>query len=184
MEDREITDLFFERSEQAISELSKKYGKLLLHISNNVLNNREDVQECINDTYLAVWNSIPPQRPEPLSAYVCRIAKNLSLKKYRDLHAKKRNSAYDVSLDELSNCFSGGSLEEIYTAKELGQAINAFLGTLDETSRVLFLRRYWFHDSVKDISKMLGISENTCSVRLNRIRGRMREYLLKEGFSV
>ena len=183
MEDQKIVDLFFIRSEVAIKMLAEKYEKLLYKISFNILNNHEDVAECINDTYLGVWNAIPPQRPNPLCAFVCRITRNLSLNRYRKKTAEKRSSMLEVSLDELATCVPTLSAEEEWSAKELGKAIDAFLETLDAENRVLFVRRYWFTDSVKDLALMLHISENLVSVRLNRVRKQLKKYLEKEGFA-
>lgn len=183
MEDQKIVDLFLARSEMAIKMLAEKYEKLLYKISFNILSNNEDVMECINDTYLGTWNAIPPAKPNPLSAFVCRITRNLSLKKYRARTAAKRNSQLEVALDELVEVISVPSAEEEWRAKELGRAIDAFLETLDKENRVLFVRRYWFTDSVKDLAEVLHISENLVSVRLNRIRKQLKSYLEKEGFA-
>ena len=183
VEDQKIVDLFFARSEMAIVMLAEKYEKLLYKISFNILNDHEDVAECINDTYLGVWNAIPPQRPNPLSAFVCRIARNLSLNRYRRKTAGKRNSTLEVSLDELAACVPTPSAEEEWNARELGRAIDAFLETLDAEKRVLFVRRYWFTDSIGDLAGLLHMSENLVSVRLNRIRKQLKRYLEKEGFA-
>ncbi len=184
VEDQKIVDLFFARSEMAIKMLADKYERLLYKVSFNILNNNEDVAECINDTYLGTWNAIPPQRPTPLSAFVCRIARNLSLKKYRAKTAAKRNSQLEVALDELVSVGLVPSAEEEWNAKELGRAIDAFLDTLDKENRVLFIRRYWFADSIRDLAQSLHISENLVSVRLNRTRKQLKSYLEKEGFAV
>ncbi|MBQ8662248.1 MAG: sigma-70 family RNA polymerase sigma factor [Eubacterium sp.] len=183
MEDQKIVDLFFARSEMAITMLAEKYERLLYKISFNILSNNEDVVECINDTYLGTWNAIPPQRPNPLSAFVCRITRNLSLKKYRARTAAKRNSELEVALDELVMVVPVPSAEEEWSAQELGRAIDAFLETLDTENRVLFVRRYWFTDSIKDLAELLHISENLVYVRLNRMRGQLKSYLEKEGFA-
>lgn len=184
MEDQKIIELFFARSELAIQALAAKYEKLLYKISFHILQDREDVAECLNDTYLGVWNAIPPARPNPLSAFVCKITRNLSLKKYRANTAAKRDATMDVSLEELEPCIPTPSAEEEWSAQELGRAINRFLHTLDKESRVLFVRRYWFSDSVGDIAKDLRISENLASVRLKRIRKRLKIYLEQEGYGV
>ncbi len=183
MEDQKIVDLFFARSEMAIKMLAEKYEKLLYKISYNILSNNEDVMECINDTYLGTWNAIPPHRPDPLSAFVCKITRNLSLKKYRSRTAAKRNCQMEIVLDELALSVPVPSAEEEWNAKELGRAIDAFLETLDKDNRVLFVRRYWFADSVKDLAGVLHISENLVSVRLNRVRKQLKKYLEKEGFA-
>ena len=184
MEDQKIIELFFARSELAIQALASKYEKLLHKISYHILQNNEDVAECLNDTYLGVWNAIPPARPNPLSAFVCKITRNLSLKRYRDNTASKRDATMDVSLEELSTSIPTPSAEEEWNAIELGRRINYFLGTLDKESRVLFVRRYWFADAVGDIAGDLHISENLASVRLGRIRKQLKKYLEQEGYGI
>lgn len=184
MEDDNIVALFFERSEQAIKELSAKYGKLIFHVSNNILNNREDAKECENDTYLGVWRAIPPEKPNPLVSFVCRIARNLSLKKRRYNKAKKRDSSFDEAMEELDDCIPIPSAEEVWLTKELGRVVNQFIGTLSEEERILFLRRYWFSDSIAMIARQFNMSENNVSVRLFRIRAKLKEYLGEEGFSL
>ena len=181
MEDQEIIALFISRSEQAVAELDGKYGSLLHRISGNILHSDEDAAECVNDAYLGVWNAIPPARPNPLCAFVCRIVRNLSLKKYREQTALKRGPA--LPLEELANCIPTPSAEEAVSARELGRAICRFLDGLDRESRVLFLRRYWFSDPVKDIAPRLGMSENAVSARLRRLRIRLQQYLQKEGYA-
>lgn len=184
MDDQKIIELFFERSELAIQSLAAKYEKLLHKISFQILHNDEDVAECLNDTYLGVWNAIPPTRPNPLSAFVCKITRNLSLTKYRANTAAKRGASIDVSLEELASYIPTPSAEEEWSAKELGRQINGFLHTLEQENRVLFVRRYWFADSVKDIARDLRISENLVSVRLKRIRKQLKTFLEKEGYLV
>ena len=146
MTDEEIIRLFFERSEQAIAELAKAHGSAAARVARNILGSERDAEECLNDTYLAVWNAIPPQKPDPLRTFVCKIARNLAAAKYHANTAKKRNSRYDAALDELEGCLAaggsvevpaemdttaaGGSVEEAYDAKELSEAINAFLSSL------------------------------------------------------
>ena len=184
MDDQRIIELFFARSELAIQSLAAKYEKLLHKISFQILHNDEDVAECINDTYLGVWNAIPPTRPNPLSAFVCKITRNLSLNKYRSNTAAKRDDSMDVSLEELAPSIPTPSAEEEWNAKELGKQINRFLHTLEQENRVLFIRRYWFADSVKDIARDMRISENLASVRLKRIRKQLKNFLEKEGYVV
>lgn len=185
MDDDKIIELFFERSEIAISELSKKYGPLCSKIANNILHNSLDVEECVNDTYLGVWNSIPPQKPNPLMAYVCKIARNLAIKKYHSNSAVKRNSNYDISLDELEYCLGSiNSVEDDYNMKILAEKIDAFLDNIAPESRVIFMRRYWFSDSISDIADMLSVNNHNVSVRLHRIRENLRKYLMKEGYEL
>lgn len=184
MDDQKIIELFFDRSELAIQALAAKYEKLLHKISFHILQNNEDVAECLNDTYLGVWNVIPPERPNPLSAFVCKITRNISLKKYRANTAAKRDASMDLSMEELEPCIPTPSAEEEWNAQELGRTINRFLHTLELENRVLFVRRYWFADSVKDIAEELRISENLASVRLKRIRKQLKKYLEEEGYTV
>ena len=182
MEDRRLIGLLFARSEQAITALAQRFGRRLYVTAYNILNSREDAEEAVSDTYLAIWNAIPPEQPDPLEGYVYRTGRNIALKKLRFLSAQKRSSQYDISLEELSAVLSGESLEETLDARILGQTIDYFLDTLPKQSRILFLRRYWFGDSIKQLSKDFSLSENTISVRLSRIRTQLKDYLNKEGF--
>ena len=185
MTDEEIINLFFERSEQAIDELAKKHGSAAARVARNILGNGQDTEECVNDTYLGAWNAIPPQKPSPLRTFVCKIARNLATKKYHANTAEKRNSQYDLALDELEEYLADNSgVEEAYEAKELRSAINGFLATLTPSDRFLFLRRYWYSDPVKDIAEMAHSTTNSVAVRLFRIREKLRHYLEKEGLLV
>ena len=180
MDDRQIIALFYERSEQAIAELSKKYGDLCFKIAINILNNPQDAEECVSDAYFGVWNSIPPQNPDPLRAYLCRIVRNLALKKLRANTALKRGGQLEVSLSELENCIPDKSFDEHLSARELTAQLNAFLSTLHRDDRVMFLKRYWFSEPLSEISKTFGITEHNASVRLGRIRKKLHQYLNKE----
>ena len=143
MTDEEIIDLFFERSEQAIAELAKKHGGAAANVARNILGNERDAEEVVNDTYLGVWNAIPPHRPDPLRTFVCRIARNLATKKYHANCAQKRNSHYDVALDELAECIpDSSSVEDYMEADELAAIIDRFLDTLSYEDKFLFMRRY------------------------------------------
>lgn len=185
MEDSKIIDLFYARSEQAIMELSQKYGAVCAKIARNILNSELDAEECVNDAYLGAWNTIPPQRPNPLLTYICRIVRNLSIKKYHSNTSAKRNSYYDVALDELEDCLSScETVEDTLSAKEFAHVLDDFLDTLDAESRVMFVRRYWYSDPISSIADRLRMSNNNVSVRLSRIRSRLKKYLRKEGFEV
>ena len=169
MTDTEIINLFFERSEQAITELARKHGNAVARVARNILGNEQDTEECVNDTYLGT----------------CKIARNLATMKYHANTAEKRNSHYDVALDELEDCFSDGkSIEDEYDAKELSDAINSFLATLNYTDRFIFTRRYWYSDPLQDIAKMANTTTNSVTVRLFRIREKLKHYLVKEGLLV
>lgn len=182
MEDRQIIHLLFQRAENAIAALSRKFGKRLQGIALNILENHHDAEEAVNDTYFAIWNAIPPAQPDPLAGYVYRTGRNIALNKLRGMTADKRDSRYDLSLEELSDILSGENPEETLDARLLGQAISRFLDTLPKEQRVIFLRRYWFGDSVKEIARAMGVSENVLSVRLYRIRAMLKTYLHQEGF--
>ena len=185
MTDMEIINLFFERSEQAIDELAKKHGNAVARVARNILGNEQDTEECVNDTYLGTWNAIPPHRPTPLRTFVCKIARNLATKKYHVNTAEKRNSQYDLALDELEEYLAdNSSVEEAYDAKELAEAINGFMATLNYTDRFIFTRRYWYSDPVQDIAKMAHSTTNSVTVRLFRIIEKLRHYLAKEGLLV
>ncbi len=180
MLDEKIIELFFERSDQAINELDSNYGKVFHKLSYNILYDRRDVEECINDSYLGVWNVIPPERPNPLLTFVCKIVRNISIKKYHAKTARKRNSTYDVAMSEVENhILSPNSVETEMEAKELAHIIEEFLDTLTVENRVIFIRRYWFSDTYKDIADRIGITEKNVSMRLTRIRKQMREYLVE-----
>ena len=182
MEDQKIVELFFERSEQAIDELAKKYGRACMTMATNILSDRRDAEECINDAYLGVWNTVPPQRPAPLLSYLLRILRNLAVNRYHANTAAKRNSSYDVALEELENCLSGGtSAEDALDARELGRMINRFLAGVDADSRVLFLRRYYWADSIPVLARHFHTSSHNISVRLSRLRGKLKKYLIQEG---
>ena len=177
MDDKQIIHLFFERSEQAITELSQKYGDLCMKIARSILNDPQDAEECVNDAWLGAWNSIPPQTPDPLRAYICRIVRNHSLKKLRANTALKRGSQFEVSLSELEDCISGSSLDEQLAVSELTAQINAFLSALPRDDRVMFVKRYWFSESLSEIADTFAITENNASVRLSRIRGKLHQHL-------
>lgn len=180
MNDERIIELFFERSEQAIKELDSKYGKVFHSLSFKILSNHQDAEECVNDSYLGTWNAIPPAKPNPLLAFVCKIVRNISLKRYEQNTAVKRNSHYDVAMEELGDCLaSTTTIEEEIAERELTKIIESFLDSLSKENRVIFLRRYWFSDTYADISKQVGLTENNVSVRLTRIRKELREYLLE-----
>ena len=182
MEDKNIIKLLWERAESAIEELAKKFGKRLMAIALNILGIYQNAEESVNDTYLAVWDTVPPNKPEPLAGYVYTTGRNISLNRLKYLTAEKRDGKYDVSIDELANCIPAPALEETVEARELGAAINRFLGTMNADNRALFLRRYWFGDDLKDIAKDLNLRPNAASVRLGRIRMQLREFLMKEGY--
>lgn len=180
MEDRSIIALLFARKEQAIAALSQRFGNRLRQLAANILSDRRDTQEVVSDTYLALWNTIPPQNPDPLEPYVYRVGKNLALKRLRENTAEKRRGNYDMSLEELEGCIPGQCLEEAVSAKELGRAINRYLSTLSAENRRIFLRRYWYGDSVSLIARHYALTQNAISLRLSRMRDGLQAFLEKE----
>lgn len=182
MLDEEIIELFFARSEHAIEELEAKYGRICMQTSYNILGDNADAEECVNDSYLGVWNAIPPTRPNPLLTYLLKVVKNISLNRYHKNTASKRNSSYDIAVDELENVLvSKDDIESALESEELTRVIEEFLDSLSKENRVIFIRRYWFYDNYEQISKRMGMTEKNVSVRLTRIRKEMREYLLERG---
>ena len=180
MQEKHIILLLQERNEDAIPALADQYGRKLLRLASNILSSEADVQECINDTYLAVWNTIPPNHPASLSAYVLRVCKNIAVSRLRANTAQKRSS-YEVALDELSEAVGTSALEDAVAARELGRAIDRFLDTLNRDNRAIFLRRYWHGDSIAHIAAQYRTRENGISTRLCRIRKKLKDYLTKEG---
>ena len=182
LKDQQIIDLFFERSEQAIGELIRKYGTAMKSVAANILKDAQDAEEAVNDTYLAVWNRIPPEHPKYLGAYVCRIARNISLKRHEANTAQKRNSYYDVALEELEATIPAlATVESAYDARELTRYLNLFLKNQSREDRYLFMRRYWYGDRISVIAENLNITPHKASVRLFRLRQKLQEYLKKEG---
>ena len=182
MDDSKIIELFYERSEQAIVALSKKYGDVCYKIAVNILKDNSDAEECVNDTYLGVWNTIPPQKPNPLLTYVCRIARNLSIKRYHKNTALKRNSYYDVALDEIESClYSTTTIQDEVTSNELTKFLDDFLDSLDQENRIMFVMRYWFSDSISNIAERFRLNNHAVTVRLSRIRDKLRRYLIEKG---
>ncbi len=180
IDDEKIIDLFFERSEQGIRELDQKYGKICRNLSYNIVNNRQDAEECVNDAYLGAWNAIPPIRPDPLLSYIVKIVRNISLKIYWRKEAAKRSSHYTIAMEEIEACIADRkAVEDEIEAGELARIIEDFLDTLTLENRVIFMRRYWFADSCKDIAEFVGLSEKNISVRLTRIRKKMKQYLIE-----
>lgn len=185
LEDEKIIELLQMRSEQGIWALHQKYGAACRHIAKNILKDAQDAEECVNDAYLGVWNTVPPQNPRPLLTYLCRIVRNIATAKYHSNTAKKRNSFYDAALDELEECLaSPETVEDALTVKELTRALDAFLDTLDRENRMLFVRRYWYADSISQLAKQFHMSGNHVSVRLHRIRDKLKDYLKKEGYEL
>ena len=181
MDDRKIIELFFERSEKAIEESGKKYGRYISAVADSILASKEDTEEVVNDTYLRAWNSIPPQKPKKLGAFLSTIARNLALDRYAARRKERENVAAEAILDELADCLPDSAGLSPADEFHLRQAVNSFLSSLDEKTRVVFMRRYWYGDGVSEIARNLDISAHTASVRLFRLRQKLQNYLQKEG---
>ena len=181
MDDSQIIDLLFARSELAISELDAKYGKVCHRLANNILGSTQDAEECVNDAYLGAWNAIPPVHPNPLLSYIVKIVRNISLKIYWRKEAAKRSGHYTIALAEIEGCIADQkTVEDEIEARELARIIEAFLDTLTEKQRIIFMRRYAYADTYADIAKRVGISEKNVSVRLTLIRQKMKQYLIEQ----
>ena len=185
MEDRQIIELYNERSEAAISETADKYGKYCYYIAYHILYNDQDSEECVNDTYLKAWKVIPPQCPEKLSTFLGRITRNLALNRYRYYTREKRGYGQtSLVLDELQECVPAtGSTEpeQVVEDKLLAEVLNRFLHELPTEKRMMFLRRYWYLSSIKEIAKDYEISEGNVKMTLLRLRNKLKQTLEKEG---
>ena len=183
MDDKAILDLYWSRSEKAIAETDAKYGAYCFTIAYNILSNREDSEESVSDTYMAAWNSMPPKRPAILSAFLGKITRYISLDHWKKHSRLKRGGGeLELCLEELEDCVSGQeSTEDKVIRKETIAAVNHFLSSLSETERKLFLCRYWYLDSVKNIAERFRFSPNRTSVMLRRIRQKLNAHLAKEG---
>ena len=186
MEDKDIIGLYFERSEEAINETALKYSTLLSHIAFGILGSREDAEECVNDTYMQAWNSIPPSQPKRLSAFLGKITRNLSLNRYDLLTAKKRGGgSKELALEELEECIpSTGDLQRQVEDAELAELINLFLDKLNRESRIIFMRRYWYFCTVREIAEDMCIGESKVKMSLLRTRKKLRQFLEKQGVSL
>ncbi len=186
MQDEKIVQLYWDRDEQAIGESSAKYGAYCSAIAGNILNSRTDAEECVNDTWLRAWNAMPPHWPVLLQAFLGKITRNLAFDRYKALRAQKRGGGQmDLVLDELAECVSGrDDPQDAWQAEELRREIDAFLLALPEEQQAIFLLRYWYADSVQAIAKRFGRSENSVSVALSRLRGKLKSHLHERGFEV
>ena len=184
MTDEQIVDLYWSRSEAAISETAAKYGDYCKKIAYNILRDSGDSEECVNDTYLKAWDSMPPHRPGKLSAFLGRITRNLSLDRYFQRNAKKRGSGnIELALDELRETI-GSNDADIVTGIVINEVFNRFLCSLDRETRVIFMRRYWYFCSVSEIAQDLDIGQSKVKMTLLRARNELKEELKKEGIEV
>lgn len=185
MDDRRIVALYWERSEQAIAETAARYGNYCYAIAYNILDNHEDAEESVNDTYIDAWNSMPPHRPSVLSTFLGKMTRRISIDRWRKRRAEKRGGGeMPLVMDELQECAAEDkSMEQAYEKQRLGEVINAFAKALPETERRVFLCRYWYMDSVASIGKQFGFSESKVKSMLYRTRVKLRAVLSKEGFA-
>ncbi len=186
MEDERIIEMFFARDENAIAELTRKYGSPLRSISMNILHSAQDAEECLNDACLKIWNCIPPDRPERLLAFIAKIMRNLSINKWKQQRTARRGGGeVPLVLSELEECIPGGcTVDQELDRAELSAALSRFLTGLPEIKRTVFLRRYWYLVPVKDIAEQLGMSESRAKSMLARTRNALRKFLEKEGIAI
>jgi RNA polymerase sigma-70 factor (ECF subfamily) len=186
MTDEKIVELYWERSEEAIKETDKQYGRYFHYIAKEILQDEEDAKEIVNDTYLKAWNSIPPERPNPLKAFLGRITRQLSLNRLEQNKAQKRGGGqYLLALDELAECIPDGSgSEDLASNIDLTDAINRFLRSLPIEQRRVFIKRYWYMSSITDTATSFGMSESKVTSILFRVRNKLKEHLTKEGFDL
>lgn len=185
MDDNTIIDLYFERSEKAVKESEIKYGGICHRIAENILSNRADSDECVNDTWMSAWGAMPPERPDCLGAFFARITRNISISRWRKNSAQKRKGdEAAICLDELNECLSdcnGNRFPENY---EIRDALNRFLGTLNEKARIIFMQRYWYVCTIRQIADEHSIKEGAVKMSLMRTRNRLKEFLDEEGFDI
>lgn len=186
MDDNKIIKLYWERSEQAISETAKKYGRYCHFIAFNILHNDSDSEECVNDTYFRTWNSIPPKHPNRLQTFLGKITRNLALNRYEKMSAQKRGGGQiPVILDELGECISSETYTESITDElAIKDVLNSFLSTLHAETRKIFVRRYWYMDSIKDIAAAYGLTESKVTITLFRTREKLKKLFEKEGITI
>lgn len=184
MEDSKIIELFFLRNEDAIRHTHDAYGRRLFVLADNIVRNNQDAEESVNDTYMKAWETIPPQKPNRFFAYLARICRNFALDKLDWKKAAKRNAEVISLTQEMEACIPDRIRDREMEAKELGQILDAFLRTLTEENQLVFLRRYWFVDTIAEISARYNISESAVNMRLNRTRAKLRAYLAKAGINV
>lgn len=184
MEDQQIIQLFWDRNNGAIPAAQEKYGASLLRLAERLLGSREDAEECVNDTYLNTWNAIPPERPDRLFAYLARVCRNLAFDRLDWKNARKRQADIITLSAELETCIPDRRREAAVDGREIGAALTAFLRELPEEQRLVFLRRYWYGDPIRDIAQRYGFSESKVKTTLLRTRTRLRKHLEKEGITV
>ncbi|MBE6639385.1 MAG: sigma-70 family RNA polymerase sigma factor [Ruminococcaceae bacterium] len=183
MDDKDIVSLYFAREESAITESENKYGRYLHSVAYNILYSHEDAKECVNDTYVSAWECIPPHKPTVLRTFLGKITRNIAINRYRSDHAEKRFGDTDTVIDEFFECIPSADMpiEDSLVLKDL---INGFLASLDAKTRIVFMQRYWYFLSVREIAKIRGMTESNVKITLMRTREKFKQYLQKEGYTV
>lgn len=184
MDDKQIVELFWERSEDAIAETDRKYGRYILFIAKNVLSDDEDAREVQNDTYLRTWDSIPPERPASLRSYLGAICRNLALSRYRRKYAEKRRGCVDIAIDELADCLPDESDGDRVASEMIADALNRFVAELSARDRRIFVQRYWYMCSTDEIARENSMNKNTVVTILYRTRNELKAFLEKEGVNI
>lgn len=184
MTDNQIVELYWNRNEEAIAETDAAFGRKLRSLSNRILQNQEDAEEMVNDTYMKTWNSIPKARPQYFYAYIAAICRNLSLNLLNWHQAAKRKAEIVAITEEIELCIPDISQEEALQGREIAKVLDAFLDTLPKDSRIIFLRRYWYADTVAAIAKRYGMTESKVKMQLLRTRNKLKDYLEKEGIQI
>ena len=182
MDDNRIIELYWNRDENAIAETRNKYNSYCFAISRHILRDPQDCEETVNDTYLATWNAIPPHHPENLATFIGKICRRLSINRYRENTAEKRGGTeVTLSFDELDECIGDDSFTKQMEEKMLAEIIDAFLAGIKESDRKVFVCRYWYFDSIEEISERFGYSQSKTKMVLKRTRDKLKDYLIKEG---
>lgn len=184
MDDSKIIELFFARNEDAIKHTDEIYGRRLYHLADNIVHNGQDAEESVSDTYMKAWDTIPPQKPQHFFAYIAKICRNFALKKLDWKNAQKRKAEVVTLTQEMESSIPDTSREREVDARELGRILDAFLRTLTPENQMVFMRRYWYVDTIAEIAARYGISESAAQMRLNRTRSKLAMYLAKEGIQV
>lgn len=180
MDDNGIIEMYFARNEEAVRETASKYGAYCATIARNILGNAQEEEECVNDVYFRAWSSIPPTRPRSLRAYLARLTRNAALNRIRSRNAQKRGGGFEAASEELSDIADAYSVEEEFDAAVLAELINKFLAALPRDKRLVFMGRYWYFDSVKNIAAKTGFTQSKVNMTLSRTRAELKEFLEKE----
>lgn len=184
MDDSKIIELFFARNQEAIQQTDKVYGRRLFLLADRIVRNEQDAEESVSDTYMKAWDTIPPQRPVHFFAYIAKICRNLALKRVDWKNAQKRSAEIVALTQEMEGCIPDASQDARIEARELGRILDAFLRTLTPENQMVFLRRYWYADTVAQIAARYGIGQSAVQMRLSRTKGKLTAYLAKEGIQV